>query len=127
VTIVRLQSIRLELARSKDHPTGDPGHAYEFRAPLDATGHFDVAAFAAVADLCVVRHFENGVEQEKGLLVQTKGGGWAFSYAPGEDDDEALFKFSSHPFKVGEYVSITEHDGAQRTFRVTKVTDWHPK
>jgi hypothetical protein len=121
-----LKLIRLDLARTKDHPEGDSGHAYEFRAPLDASGHLDQAAWPAVKDLCVVRHFEKGIEVEKGLLLRTKGGAWVFSYALGDDDDEPIFKFSSHAFKPGEYVSITEHDGEQRAFRVVKVTDWHP-
>jgi hypothetical protein len=121
-----LKVVRLELARTKDHPQGDPGHAYEFRAPLTADGRLDADAWPAVKDLCVVRRFEKGVEQEKGLLVRTAGGKWVFSYAPGDDDDEALFRFSSHVFTPGEYISITEHDEQQRTFRVAAVKDWHP-
>ncbi len=121
-----LKTIRLELARTKDHPTGDPGHAYEFRAPLDSSGRFDRYQWAAVKELCVVRRFENGVEVEQGLLILTRGGTWVFSYAPGADDDEGLFRLSEHRFVPGEYLSITEHDGVQRAFRVTSATDWHP-
>lgn len=121
-----LKTIRLELARTKDHPLGDPGHAYEFRAPLDNTGHLDAAVWREEKSLCVVRHFEKGVETEKGLLIRTQGGKWVFSYAPGNDDDEPIFKFSSHAFKPGEYVSITEHDGQLRTFRIAWVKEWHP-
>lgn len=121
-----LKTIRLELARTKETPDGDPGHAYEFRAPLDEKGLIDGARFNVMKDLCTVHRFEKGVEQETGILIRTKGGGWSFSYAPGEDDDEALFGLSTHKFKPGEYVSITEHDGEQRAFRVTTVKDWHP-
>lgn len=121
-----LKSIRLELARTADRPDGDPSHAYEFRAPLDAEGRLDHSAWPAIAQLCVVRRFEHGVQAEQGLLVRTKGGQWAFSYAPGSEDDEPIFRFSSHVFKPGEYVSITEHDATQRTFRVARVTDWKP-
>jgi hypothetical protein len=121
-----LKTIRIELARTKDHPTSDPGHRYEFRAPLDAAGHLDEAAWPAVAQLCTVRRFEKGAAQETGVLTRTRGGRWMFSYAPGDEDDESIFKFSTHAFKPGEYVSITEHDGEQRTFRVASVADWHP-
>ncbi|MCB2108131.1 MAG: hypothetical protein KDE14_10540 [Rhodobacteraceae bacterium] len=121
-----MKTIRVELARTKDHPEGNPGHVYEFRAPLDAEGHLDADAWPKVKQLCTVRRLENGTEQEKGLLIRTKGGKWVFSYEPGDDDDEAIFKFSTHVFKPGEYVSITEHDGEQRTFRITSVADWHP-
>jgi hypothetical protein len=123
---MNLKTIRLELARTKDKPQGDPGHAYEFRAPLDAEGHLDAKAWPEAKALCVVRRLEKGVEQEKGVLLRTTGGKWVFSYEPGDDDDEAIFKFSSHTFKPGEYVSITEHDGEQRAFRVATVKDWHP-
>ena len=37
-----LKRIRLNLARSKEHPSGSPRHGYEFVAPLDATGHIDL-------------------------------------------------------------------------------------
>ena len=44
-----------------------------------------------------------------------------FSYAPGQDDDEPIFKFDRHVMKQGEYVSITEHDGVMRPFRIVSV------
>ncbi len=53
-----LKPIRLELARTKDHPDGDARHAYEFRAPLDASGHLDQAAWPMVKELYLVRRFE---------------------------------------------------------------------
>lgn len=121
-----LKTIRIELARTKEHPSGDPGHAYEFRAPLDGTGHLDAKAWPEVKQLCIVKRLEKGVTQESGILTQTRGGRWVFSYAPGDEDDESIFRLSSHVFKPGEYVSVTEHDGAQNTFRVSSVKDWHP-
>ena len=45
--------------------------------------------------------------------------------APGDirtEDDEPIFKFDRHSFVPGEYVSITEHDGVTRPFRVISVT-----
>jgi hypothetical protein len=124
--MAKLKTIRIELARTKDHPSGDPGHGYEFRAPLDATGHLDATVWPDCKQLCTVRRFEKGATRETGLLVRTQGGKWVFSYAPGDEDDEAIFKFSTHAFKPGEYVSVTEHDGELRTFRIASVVDWHP-
>lgn len=121
-----LKTIRLELARTQEHPEGDPGHGYEFRAPLDDAGHLNAAAWHGNKDLCMVRRFEKNIEQERGMLIRTKAGSWAFSYAPGDDDDEPIFKFSTHAFKPNEYVSITEHDGVQRAFRVVSVVNWQP-
>lgn len=121
-----MKTIRLELARSGENPQGDTGHAYEFRAPLNASGHLDKPLWEEQKVLCVVRRMENDEVVENGLLIHTPGGNWMFSYAPGEDDDEAIFRFSNHAFTPGEYVSVTEHDGKQRTFRVASVVDWHP-
>ena len=123
-----LKTIRMELARTKENPDGDPNHAYEFRAPLDATGHLDKDQWPKKQrELCAVRHIEQGEEMERGLLIRTPGGNWMFSYVLGEDDDETIFRFSTYAFSPGEYVSVTEHDGVQRTFRVTIVADWHPR
>ena len=47
--------------------------------------------------------------------------GWAFSYGPGEEDDEPLYRLDSHVLRVGEYVTIREYDGPVYTFRVARV------
>ena len=44
-----LKSIRLQLARSKQHPSGSPNHGYQFVAPLDAEGHIDPEAWKPIA------------------------------------------------------------------------------
>ena len=58
----------------------------------------------------------------KPQLVHHRGRDWAFHYdGMGDEEEEPIFRFDRHRFVVGEYVSITEHDGVQRTFRVAKV------
>ncbi|MBM3541153.1 MAG: hypothetical protein FJX51_03820 [Alphaproteobacteria bacterium] len=52
-----LKTIRLELARTKDHPQGSAAHGYEFTAPLDAQGHLDMEAWRKVKEVCTVRRF----------------------------------------------------------------------
>lgn len=116
-----LKKIRLELARTKEAPEGDPNCGYEFIAPLDAAGHFDEETWRNHRNDCIVRRFWRDEDDEHGMLVHTRGRKWVFSYAPGEDDDEPLFKFDRHMFKAGEYVSVTEHDGVVRPFRVAAV------
>ena len=115
-----LKQIRLELARTPEFPNGSSVHGYELVAPLDAKGHLDTAAFATTKAAYTVRRFWNGEDDEHGTLVHTRGG-WAFSYAPGEDDDEPIFRLDRHIFTVGDYVTVTEHDGVARPFRVTEV------
>ena len=79
---------------------------------------YDLPAFVGRGD--------PGAQVEQGLLVVTRGGNWAFSYAPGRDDDEDVYKLAHHKMQPGEYITITEHDGEARTFRVVSVQDWHP-
>ena len=121
-----LKTIRLSLARSPQFPDGDPSHSYEFRAPLDATGNLDKSAWPHEREFCTVKKFEHGVEAESGVLLHTRGGKWVFSYKKGDEDDESIFRMSSHAFIPGEYLSITEHDGVQRTFRIDSIDVWHP-
>jgi hypothetical protein len=116
-----LSNIRLELARSKEFPNGRSDTGYEFQAPLSSDGHLDIEGWKILKAACTVRRFENGVDIEEGHLVH-RGAGWYFHYeGPGAADDEPIFKFGTHRFIAGEYVSVTEHDGVQRTFRVATV------
>ena len=73
---------------------------------------------------CRVKRFWSGQRDELGHLVRRPVGSWAFDYdAERSDDDEPGFKFDRHHFVPGDYVSITEHDGAMRTFRIISVQD----
>lgn len=116
-----LKKIRLELARTKEFPDGSAAHGYEFIAPLTADGHLDAANWAEYAQLCTVRRFWHGEDDEHGILLH-KHNRWVFSYEVGDDDDEPIFKFDRHHFVVGEYISVTEHDEETRPFRVVAVT-----
>lgn len=116
-----LKKIRLELARTKEFPEGNPRCGYEFTAPLTADGHLDVTAYKDHKAGCLVHRFWEGEDSEHGELLHLGRDRWVFSYAPGPDDDEPAFKFEKHSFVAGEYVSITEHDGVTRPFRIVSV------
>jgi hypothetical protein len=120
-----LMKIRLELARTKEDPDGNPSHGYELIAPIDAEGRLDAAAWTSNRQLCSVRRFTPNADDEHGLLVHTSRKAWAFSYEPGEDDDEPLYRLEQHRFRMGEYVSVREHDGVTRPFKVVSVTPWN--
>jgi hypothetical protein len=118
--------IRLNLARSKEFPNGSARHGYEFVAPLDAKGHIDAKLWHQHRDHCRVRRFWDGEDDEIGFLVHKPGGAeharWVFDYdASTTDDDESGYRFGSHAFAPGEYVSISEEDGELHTFKVTSV------
>lgn len=115
-----LKKIRLELARNPKFPEGSRNHGYEIVAPLTGDGHLDVDAWTKAKDKCTVRRFWQGEDDEQGH-IERKRNRWVFSYAPGDDDDEPIFRLGDHVFKPGEYISITEHSGEQFTFLVASV------
>lgn len=116
-----LCTIRLELARSHDFPSGSRDRGYEFTAPLTAEGHIDGDAFAAARKQCKVRRFWAGEADQVGEVQRSRNHGWVFSYEPGEDDDESFHRLDQHVFRSGEYVTIHEPDGRDYTFRVAEV------
>jgi hypothetical protein len=120
-----MKRIRLELARDKEFPAGSAEHGYEFSAPIDNEGHIDAEAWRKARDKCRVRRFWRGEADEIGHVVRKPGGSWSFHYDVhgDEDDDESGYRFGIHCFQPGEYVSIREHDGELRTFRVVQTTD----
>jgi hypothetical protein len=120
-----LKKVRLELARDHDFPEGSRFHGYEFVAPLDENGFIDAAAWRNSRERCRVRRFWGDVAED-GHLVHKPGGRWAFHYDVHGDpeDDESGYRFASHPFVLGEYVSVREHDDDRlRTFRIVRVDD----
>ncbi|MCW2308084.1 hypothetical protein [Rhodobium gokarnense] len=119
-----LKKIRLNLARTKEHPGGSSLHGYEFIAPLDDNGHIDPVEWKKQRMHCRVRRFWGDEEEDLGHLVHRRGGTWAFHYdIDGDEDDEAGYKFGEHPFRPGEYVSIRDEDGDLYTFQVVTVVD----
>ena len=122
-----LKRIRLELARSKEFPSGSAQHGYEFVAPLDAAGHIDPALWQKNREHCGVRRFWGG-DEEIGHLLHKSGGEeharWVFDYDDtAEYDDEAGYRFGAHVFQPGEYVSIRDEVGEMHTFRVISVSN----
>jgi hypothetical protein len=120
-----LKRIRLNLARSKEFPTGSARHGYEFVAPLDDTGHIDAALWRKYRDHCRVRRFWEGEEEVGKLVYRARGkehSRWVFDYDDtAEEDDEAGYRFAAHAFAPGEYVSIRDEDGEMHTFQVVSV------
>ena len=121
-----LKHIRLELARSKEYPSGSPRHGYDLIAPLDDEGRIDPELWRKYRKNCRVRRFWDDEEETIGTLVHKPGGTeharWMFDYGTGSDDDEeAGYRFGVHKFSAGEYVSIRDHNGELHTFRVSSV------
>jgi hypothetical protein len=114
--------ITLEEARAKG-AAGAGQSGYEFFAPLDDSGHIALEAWKNERDRCFVHRLDHGAVVERGLLVHRAGGAgggtWAFDYQAGtSDEEEQGYRFGSHAFVVGEYVSIRNADGELVTYRV---------
>lgn len=116
-----LRRIRLELARTPDYPEGSNEHGYEFIAPVTGDNHIDAQAWKNVKGRCEVTRFWGAGEIETGMLRHV-GKGWRFDYDEKDGaDDEPFFKLDRHALTPGSYVSITEHDGVQRPFKIASV------
>lgn len=122
-TSPNLKRVRLELARDHDFPEGSSRHGYDFIAPIDDRGHILAAEYHHLRDRCRVRRFWGDEPDEVGHIVRKPGGTWAFHYDihVHADNDETGYRFDTHTFVPGEYVSIREHDGHLRTFHVRSV------
>ncbi len=121
-----LQRIRLQLARSKEFPSGSARRGYELVAPLDERGHIDAELWRRHQKECRVRRFWDDEEDAIGLLVHKPGSAeharWLFDYGAGaNEDEEAGYRFGEHTFATGEYVSIHDHGSELHTFKVTSV------
>ncbi|SFG01309.1 hypothetical protein SAMN05518801_105177 [Novosphingobium sp. CF614] len=112
--------VRLTLARTREFPEGSQEHAYELIVPLLSDGRIDREAFTASPARATVQKILPGQGVTRGQVLR-KQGGWAFSYAPGDADDEAVFHMENHPLALGNYVTLTEPDGDALPFRVAAV------
>ncbi len=123
--VTTLKRVRLELARDAEHPNGSRLHGYDFIAPIDEAGHIIVDDWKKVRERCRVKRFAEGEADEVGHIVRKPGGSWAFHYDihGHNDSDESGYRFAQHSFRPGEYVSIKEHDGVLRTFKVMSVVE----
>jgi hypothetical protein len=121
-----LKRIRLNLARSKEFPSGSSRHGYEIVAPLDHFGHIDPHLWQRHRDQCRVRRFWQGEDDQIGPLIYKREGAeharWLFGYHTETwMDDQRGYRFGAHKFAPGEYVSIHDDSGELHTFQVTSV------
>lgn len=86
-----LRRIRLELARTPDIP-----------------------------ERSTVRRLWTSTMDEHRKLAHHYGGNRAFTWASGSSE-EPIYRFDKHVFVKREYVSVTEHDGIERPFRMVDI------
>ncbi|HTM95308.1 MAG TPA: hypothetical protein VL100_05775, partial [Croceibacterium sp.] len=112
--------IRLELARTAEFPEGSPSRALILRLPLADDGLIDADEVGRNPAQATVKRLWPDEPDQQGYVIRT-GATRAFSYAIGDDDDEDLFHLEAHPLRPGEYVTLTEPNGEQLPFRVTRI------
>lgn len=117
-----LKCVRLELAQESEDAKGHPNEAYEFTVPLDDDGHLDLRNWDEAAQYCTVCRYQRDGTILHGQLIRNNRGEWAFSYEREEDEEEYVYRFSSHVFEPGECLSITQIDETDQFYRVTSVT-----
>ena len=118
---MKWSSIRLELARTPEFPSGSASRAYLLRLPLDEEGLIDAGELRLAPASATVHRFWPNEPDLSGYVISTPRG-WAFSYEVGEEDDETVFHLETHPIRVGEYVTLTEPDGQRLPFRVARLS-----
>src|SRR5690606_15088005 len=95
------KSIQLELARTKEFPDGSASRAYLLHLPLKDDGTIDEGALSGSPERAIVRRSWPDEPDASGYILRTPRG-WAFSYEPGDEDDEAVFHLETHPISTGE-------------------------
>lgn len=110
------QSIRLELAETRDFPRGSASRVYLLRLPLDPDGAIDGAALAAMPARATVRRFWPSQADLSGNVTRTAEG-WAFVYGRGG----RVLQPDLPAFHSGADVLLTEPDGTPLPFRVARL------
>ena len=113
-------TIRLELARTREFPTGSAGRAFLLRLPLRDDGSIDDAEVANRPSRATVRRYWASEPDSSGRIVRCLSG---WECRCGQRGREALaFHLPSQPLRLGEQVVMTDPDGRQLPFRVANMT-----
>jgi hypothetical protein len=116
-----LFQVRMTLARDADFPEGSNTRGYDFVVPLGTGKKPDAKTWKQHAKDCLVRRFWEGEEPRHGILRHS-GGQWFVDYDPKRtSDDEPFVQLDRHPIEEGNYLSMVESDGKERTFHIVSV------
>jgi hypothetical protein len=120
-----LKRIRLELARTHNHPNGRRDQGFIIIAPLTSKGYLAEEEWDKHCDECLVTKFEGTQEHRHGLLNHTQTGHktprvWSMNF----DDTSTAegFRFETEQFLPGEYVSVALQDEEPQPFAIVSVT-----
>jgi len=111
------KSIRLELDRTDDFPTGSVGRAFLLRVPLDDEGRIDEAAFANSPHRATIRRHWSSEPDESGHLERLEDG-WAMR-SNGKAD--RMLKLAGEGLRLGERIVLVDTTGAALPFRIASI------
>jgi hypothetical protein len=108
-------TIRLELARSENFPTGSVSRGYLVRVPLKADGSIDEDALQRAPRRATVRRFWSTEPDESGRVARIDG---RWGLRCNGSGDRLL---STDHFASGDQVILVEPGGVSVPFRVANI------
>ena len=111
------KTIRLELAGTREFPTGSVSRAFLLRLPLHEDGSIDESEFVNNPSRATVRRFWPSEPDRSGAIVRANG---ALAFRYGSDDLRTCL-FPSQRIRLGEEVVVKSSDGRELPFRVAGV------
>jgi hypothetical protein len=111
------KTIRLELGRTAEFPTGSVSRGYLIRLPLNDSDHIDEAEFAEKAHRATVRRYWSAEPDEAGQILRSAGE-WVMSRG---GRSSRVFKLGTQPLRLGQSVSVIEPDGTALPFRIAGI------
>ncbi len=118
------KKIVLRLARNPGFPDGDAERGYVLNAPLKTDGTLDLEAWRQDREKATVVRFDPDPEERADGWLTHRGSHWFFHYDEDrEGPDEPTYRLGDHKFAVGEYLTVTGHEGDPLTYQVTSVTE----
>jgi len=110
------KSIRLELGRTGEFPTGSVSRAYLIRLPLDDNDQVDPRAFDSAPHRATFRRHWSTEPDERGQITR-HGDDWQIGF----NGQSRLLRIDAHPVRLGEQVMIEDHDGHALPFRIASI------
>lgn len=111
------RTIRLELGRTCDFPSGSVSRGYLIRLPLTVTGAVDESALSRYPRRATVRRFWSSEPEIKGSL-QRVNGRWALHC---NGDPARFLGIAPDRIAVGDELSLTDSDGSRLPLRVASI------
>lgn len=114
------QTIRLELAGTREFPTGSTGRAFLLRLPLQDDGTINEEELARRPARATVRRYWASEPDRSGRIVRGRSG-WDLDCGR-QDAARLAFHLPPQQIRLGGKVVVTAPDGRELPFRVASMT-----